>query len=259
MDKLISNIQQTFNTMNQDNNNKTLLQNQQINQDKINELLEKSSDAIMCGPSCQKLKITEELKKKYLDAETNVKTAPTKLEQTKKNYYVYAEGRTYYDNMREEELTAKAEQISKLLTDTFNDEISNANTMNMYLNTALINSENTKDLLKEYLEKNEVLKLKLRERQGDILTNNRKTYYETEALDRLKLWYSFFWWIYYIVAFILILALIFSPNKLTLLLKVILATAIVFYPYYITYVVKWIYSNILWLKNKIPVNVYNNI
>jgi len=35
-----------------------------------------------------------------------------------------------------------------------------------------------KDLLNQYLEKNELLKLKLRERHGDILTNDRKTYYD---------------------------------------------------------------------------------
>ena len=89
MDKLFSNIQQNINKMKQNGNKETLLQRQQISQDKINELLEKSSEAIMCGPSCQKLKVSEELKQKYLDAETNMQTAPIKLEQSKKNYYIW--------------------------------------------------------------------------------------------------------------------------------------------------------------------------
>ena len=102
MDNLFSNIQQSFNKsgFNKSGFNKTnLLNQQQINQQKINELLDKSADAIMCGPSCQKLRITEELKQKYLDAETNMQTAPVKLEESKKNYYVYSEGSSYYDNM----------------------------------------------------------------------------------------------------------------------------------------------------------------
>jgi len=259
MDKLFSNIQQNLNKINQDGNKKTLLQRQQISQDKINELLEKSSQAMLCGPTCQKLKVTDELKQKYLDAETNMKTAPIKLEQSKKNYYIFTEGRTYYDNMQEEELNKKANMTSQLLAENFNDEISSANTMNTYLNTALINSENTKELLKEYLEKNQLLKAKLRERHGDILTNDRKTYYETEAYENLVLWYRFFWWIYYIVVLMLILALVFSGSGLTLIKKIVIAIVFIFYPYYIDYVVKWIYGKIMWLLSKIPKNVYNNL
>ena len=115
MDNLFSNIQQSLNQMNQNDTKQSLLQSQQANQDKINELLEKSSEAIMCGPTCQKMKVTEELKQKYLDAETNMQTAPIKLEQSKKNYYIYTEGRPYYDNMKEEELTKKAETISQMV------------------------------------------------------------------------------------------------------------------------------------------------
>lgn len=256
MDKLFSNIQQKIN---ESGDNKNLLQRQQISQYKINELLEKSSQAILCGPSCQKLKVTEQLKQKYLDAETNMQTAPIKLDQSKKNYYIYTEGRPYYDNMKEEELKTKADTVSQLLKKNFNDEITSANTMNSYLNTALINSENTKELLKEYLEKNQILKLKLRERHGDILTNDRKTYYETDALERLQSWYSLFWWIYYIVVLMLFFALIFSPSKLSIILKIILTGLLVFYPYYITYVVKWIYGQFVWIKSKIPINVYNDL
>ena len=85
MDTLFTNIQQTL----QPNDKNTLLQRQQLNQDKINQLLEQSAEALACGPTCQKLKISEELKQKYLDAETNMQTAPIQLEETKKNYYIY--------------------------------------------------------------------------------------------------------------------------------------------------------------------------
>lgn len=257
MDKLFSNIQQSFNQINQDDNKKTLLQSQQISQQKINELLEKSSQAMMCGPSCQKIKVTEELKQKYLDAETNMQTAPIKLEQSKKNYYIYTEGRPYYNNMKEEELKAKADKVSELIEENFNNEVSSSNTMNTYLNTALINSENTKELLKEYLEKNQVLKLKLRERHGDILTNDRKTYYETDALNTLNLWHRFFWYIYYILVIILILALILFTSNLTIIKKIIIAVLFVFYPYYITYI--YLLLNSVYISIRIPKNVYNDL
>lgn len=262
MDQFISNIKQSLPSLPTSNNqipNQTLLQQQQANQQKINQLLEQSSQALLCGPTCQKLKVSEELKQKYLDAQTNLQIAPIKLEETKKNYYVYTEGQTYYNNIQEEELKKKANELSQSLEESFNNEVSNANTMNSYLNTALINSENTKELLKQYLEKNQILKLSLREKHGDILTNDRKTYYENSALERLSLWYKFFWYIYYIGILILILALIFSPSNLNWLKKSIIIIIFIFYPYYISYIVNWFKQ--IWDKivENIPKNVYNNL
>jgi hypothetical protein len=85
---LLSQIQKNLTNKNNPNA-QSLLQSQQLSQEKINELLEQSSQAIMCGPECQKAKVSEDLKQKYLDAETNMQTAPMQLDQSKKNYYVY--------------------------------------------------------------------------------------------------------------------------------------------------------------------------
>ena len=152
------------NTKNQHLNQKNLLKKQQISQDKINQLLELSSQELICGPDCQQQKISTELKQKYLDAQTNLQTAPINLENTKKNYYVYTEGGPFYDNMLETELQQKADTISTLLSENFNSEVSDANVMNVYLNTALINSKYTTELLENYLEKNKQLKLLIKPR-----------------------------------------------------------------------------------------------
>jgi hypothetical protein len=254
MEQLLTNIQQSFNQTNTTTNKETLLQKQQISQEKINELLEQSSQAIMCGPDCQKKKVSEELRQKYLDAETNIQTAPIKLEQSKKNYYIYTEGDSYYSNMKEEELKKKADVISKLLTENFNNQVSNTNTMNTYLNTALINSTNTEELLEDYLEKNKILKIKLREGNGDILTNDRKTYYENEALNRLILWNYILWYIYVFLFIILSIFLLFSPI-IYLPLMVVFAC----YPYIINDIIKWFYRKYIWITSKIVKNVYIDI
>ncbi len=255
MDKLFSSIQQTL----QPNDKNSLLQNQQLNQDKINDLLNKSAEALLCGPDCQKMKITDELKQKYLDAETNIQTAPIKLEQTKKNYYVYKEGRPFYDNMLEEELKKKAEKISELLGESFNEEVSSANTMNQYLNTALINSEYTSELFKKYTSENKELKLQLRNSRGDILTNDRKTYYETDALNQLQLWYRFWWYIYYILVIVFTIAIFVSPSELTTVKKVVIFVLLIFYPYYVDYIVRWVQGLYMSIYNRLPKNVYNDL
>ena len=267
MDKLFSTLQQSLNNVNKNTNNDinksndktTLLERQQQSQQKISELLDQSTEALMCGPTCQKLKLTDELKQKYLDAETNMQTAPINLEQSKKNYYVYSEGRPYYDNMKEEELKVKSDNISKSLATNFKEDISSANTMNTYLNTALINSQYTEDLLNEYLEKNKLLKLKLGVGQGDILTNDRKTFYQVDALTSLQLWHRFWWYIYYILVLMLVIAFVFSPSSLSVVVRVLIFILVIMYPYYINIIVSWIYNLWVTVTNRLPKNVYNNL
>ena len=240
-------------------NQQKLLKRQRNSQETINQLLELSSQELICGPDCQQQKISTELKQKYLDAQTNLQTAPINLENTKKNYYVYAEGIPFYNNMLEEELQQKANKISTLVSENFDSEISDANVMNLYLNTALINSKYTTELLENYLEKNKNLKLQLKERYGDILTNDRKTYYETDALNTLTFWYKLFWYIYYVLVIILVLVFIFSSIDLPKMTKIIISILVIFYTYYIDYVLRWVYG--LWklLISRLPKNVYNNL
>jgi len=240
-------------------NQQKLLKRQRNSQETINQLLELSSQELICGPDCQQQKISTELKQKYLDAQTNLQTAPINLENTKKNYYVYAEGIPFYNNMLEEELQQKANKISTLVSENFDSEVSDANVMNLYLNTALINSKYTTELLENYLEKNKNLKLQLKERYGDILTNDRKTYYETDALNTLTFWYKLFWYIYYVLVIILVLVFIFSSIDLPKITKIIISLLVIFYTYYIDHVVRWVYG--LWklLISRLPKNVYNNL
>lgn len=240
-----------------------LLQKQQISQEKINRLLEQSAQALMCGPTCQKLKTTDELQQKYLNAQTNVKTAPIKLEQSKREFYTFTEGSAFYSNMQEEELKKKAEEIADQIKTHFNDELENANTMNQYLNTATINSNYTKELLAKYVTKNQELKQELRSTRGDILTNDRKTYYETDALNTLESWYKFMLGIYYLLAIVLLIFFVTNWSvgsaATSLIKKIIVFILVFFYPFYIHYVLRMLSQFFTRIYNKLPKNVYNSL
>lgn len=237
-----------------------LLQKQQISQEKINRLLEQSAQALMCGPTCQKLKTTDELQQKYLNAQTNVKIAPIKLEQSKREFYTFTEGSAFYNNMQEEELKKKAEEIAGLIKSNFNDELENANTMNQYLNTATINSNYTKELLAKYVAKTQELKQELRNTRGDILTNDRKTYYETDALNTLESWYKFMLGIYYLLVLVLLIFFVTNWSAATSLVKkIIIFILVFFYPFYIHYVLRMLSQFFTGIYNKLPKNVYNSL
>ena len=244
-------------------NTENLLKKQQISTEKLNSLLEQSVNTLSCGPTCQKAKIEKELKQKYLDAQTNIKTAPDKLETTRKNYYVFTEGKTFYDDMLEEELKKKAEIMGKMLAENFRDEIINVKTMNSYYNTSLNNSDYTKELYAVYLEKNKIIQNGIKNHHADVVTNDRKTYYETEAIQDLKGWYTLFWYIYnlfVIPIFIFALARRSSDNFFVkIIINIITLLIAIAYPYLIDYIARFIYGFFHSAWKQLPKNVYNNL
>ena len=235
-----------------------LLKKQQKTTEKLTALLEQSTAALSCGPTCQKLKTSDDLKQKYLKAQTNLQTAPIQLENSKKNYYVFTEGEPYYNDMLEAELQKKAEIITKLLAENFIDEIKNAKTMNSYYSTELENSSNTKELYNIYLVKNREIQKSIKGHHGDVLTNDRKTYYETDALEKLLAWYDLFWYMYYAIVIIFVISIGFNES-IGIPKKIIFIFFAVIYPYIIDYILKKIYSFFHSIWKQLPKNVYNDL
>jgi hypothetical protein len=254
----ITNMAETKETSDTTKDSEKLLKKQQNSTEKLSALLEQSLNVLNCGPDCQREKIKEELKKKYQDAETNLQTAPVQLETSKKHYYVFTEGRPFYNEMLEKELKKKAELMGKMITDNFQDEIINAKTMNSYYNTELINSDHTKELYAVYLEKNKVIQDGIKNHHADVLTNDRKTYYETEALEELKNWYTFFLYVYFFVMCIFGFALFFKTS-LHFIVRIIILLIACWFPYYIDFIVRFIYGVFHSAWKQLPKNVYNDL
>ena len=236
-----------------------LLKQQQASTEKLTALLEQSLNTLSCGPACQKTKIGEELNQKYLNAQTNIQTAPIQLETTKKNYYVFTEGRPYYDNMLENELKEKAKILTKLLAENFKEEIFNAKTMNSYYNTELTNSSYTKELYAVYLEKNKLIQNTIKNHHADVLTNDRKTYYETEALDELKFWYSLLWYAFNLFAMPLLIFTLITRTSFHFIARIIIIFIVSAYPYYADPIARSIYGVFHSLWKSLPKNVYNDL
>ena len=123
-----------------------LLTKQMTTNTQINDMLNQTLAAITVSPQQQRNQTLDSLQQKYLDAQTNLQTAPLQLEASKKNYYVYKNGETSYNNMLENELEQKANLITQQISNKFNEETNNAHIMNSYYNTEIINSANTIEL-----------------------------------------------------------------------------------------------------------------
>lgn len=228
---------------------------------KLNQLLEKSAKQLTCGPDCQHDKKAERLKQNYQDAELNVDTAPAELEQARKKYYIFSKGEAYYDNFKEKELQTEAAKLTKEINNAWNEEIAKCDTLNAYYETELINKEHIDDLYTSFREKSEHLRSQLHDKRGDILTNQRKTYYENEEIYNLQKWGKSWTYIYYFI----LICLIFCWGMKTpwtiknLIIMAVKITLLGLYPYYIYSVGKWTWEWILFFVNMIPYNIYTRL
>lgn len=216
--------------------NETVLKKQQETTAKLNALLAQSADALTCGPTCQKIRTSEELEQNYLNSQTNMLTAPIELENARKQYYTFTKGDGAYNTMLEDDLKKKADMIGKEISAKFLEEVKKANVLNAYYNTDLINSKNTTELYDDYSSKNKHFETVIRNIHGDILTHDRKSYYENQSYEKSDSWYTILIYIYYLLVFVFLLGLIFSPNQLKLMQKIGILFIFIIYPFVMKYI-----------------------
>jgi hypothetical protein len=169
----------------------------QINQ--INTLISQATDSILCNSDCKKNRESERLKEKYLNAQTNLLTAPNQVEISQKNYITFTEGESAYIELQEQQLQEKAEIISDTFIEKCNEESIKINTQIDSYSGLLLNFKNVLDLFKKYKIENIELLKELKEETNDILTNERKTYYQNQHIDTLKIYYYYILFIMYII------------------------------------------------------------
>jgi hypothetical protein len=217
------------------------LRNQQKLTNQLNNLLEISANSLLCGPSCQREKNLKTLQQNYLDAQTAVQTAPLHLEDSKKQYITLKDGEAEYNRMRLKELEKEADDLIGKIRHTFNEQIKQVFILISYLDTELTNSQNTEELLQNVTAKDAILGETIKDKASQLITNDRKSYYETQELDRLAMWSSIFTTIYYILLLVLTIEVAFS-DTLSLAVKFSILVVLYLYPVVINWLVLLLYK-----------------
>jgi len=267
MDQLLSSIMNSQPTTNTTNTNPSttdvnnLLSKQMNTNSSINSLIDNATKLVMCPPgsACEKENVSAELNRQLQDAITNEQVAPLRLANAKRYYYTYTQGQSSYNGMLEKELQEKSRLITKQIGDKFLEEVKNAVTMNMFFNTSQINSENTVELYNEYLKKNAEMAEIIKGSRGAVLTNDRKTYYEMEAMEKLKMWYTLIISIYWILVITFILSIFFSTSTMSRTKQIILVVLLILYPFIIHKVVVYFYNLFSTTIKNTETNIYMDL
>jgi hypothetical protein len=228
-----------------------------FNLNNFNELISKASDAILCNSDCQKKKQEELLKQKYLNSKTNLVTAPSQEYIAEKNYIVFTKGQIAYNDFLDNKLEDTANQISEKFINNFNEEVKKIKSEISSYSGILINFRNIVDLYLNYKRENIELYKKLKEETNDVLTNERKTYYEDQNINRLKSFYSYLFLTIYVIFVICFgsFTLIY-PSSYSWKVKLIIFIGLIILPFISTWIVGKLIYLLYEIYDLLPKNVY---
>jgi hypothetical protein len=229
----------------------------QFDLNKFNSFLDAASQAISCDANCQRNNTSEELKNKYINAESNLTLAEPQYQIAKQNYYTYVSGQNGYNEMLEKELTEKADLFKQEFKDKYNLEKTKILSQLDTYDGLLINFKNIVGLYEKYKKENYDLTKQLKEETNDVLTNERKTYYEDQQNDVLNLYYYYFLLVFYIIIVICfgVFSLIY-PSSYNWKVRSFIFLLFVVTPFISTWVLGKIIQIIYWLFSLLPKNVY---
>ena len=235
-----------------------LIKCQQESTNKLNSLLDQYSKQVMCGPDCQREKTTASLKQKMLDAQTNIQSGPTQLAQAKKAYYTYVGGEGAYTKALEKDLTAEAEQIATAAQTEFDKLIANAKAMLNYYEGITASYKNTKELYSDYTNRNLLVEQEIKKDHGDVLTNDRKTFYEKQQYDNIVQWYRLLMSVFYFVVYIFALGIIVLQSEMSRVKQIAIFIVLFFFPLYIQWLGN-LFNELINYFSPIKKNVYKTL
>ena len=233
---------------------------QNNNLDKFNSMIDQATQAISCGPDCQNQQTSEQLKQDYLNAQTNLATAPNNVYVSRKNFVVYNEGQPAYDELINTELSEQAQSLSSYYQTNFNSESQNINFNIDTYSGLLINLINIFDLYLKYKKDNTEMLKQLKDETNDILTNDRKTYYQDEGINNLNLYYHYFFLLIYIIVVLCYIVYNFMyTSQLSILVRGIIFVLMILLPFFSTWILEKIVAFVHDVYNWLPKNMHKQL
>jgi hypothetical protein len=230
-----------------------------IMNNKITDLINKSSDSITCPPGsqCMIQKTTNKLKEEYEKAkfDLNIK-APDQFKEAQKKYIIYTEGEQAYQNLEynlaqefvEDHVLQFIENYQLLFEVTYYK--------NKILQTKVDSYKYIFNVLLQTIANNGKIENELEITDNKILTNDRKSFYEQENYNSLKWWFKFWMYIYIFFLVIFIIAIFLGDSEFTFLQKLgVLSIFIIYIPIAEPVTFGIIYF-IHFIKSLLPKNVY---
>ena len=230
-----------------------------FNIDQFNDFIDSANQALTCDATCQQNQTASELEQKYLDAKSNLLSAPSELAQAAQNFITFTKGTSGYQEYQEQQFEIQANESANTYSSKFNQEVDKVQSEIKTYKILLQNYSNVVDLRDKYEKDVKYFKSKLKTKSSEMITNDRKTYYEDQENENLE-YYYYLLNIFYILLVILYLILHFTHSS-SVDWKIRVAIFHFMIVYYL--VGTFVFGKILLISNKImgflPKNVYKTL
>ena len=212
-----------------------------------------------CDAECQQQKKLASLKQNYYNALNNLNSAPEKVQATYQAYLTFAEGGGAYQQYQQGTVQQEAETKANNIQTNFNNEIENAQRLLSSYSGLYENYYNIYELNNIYKDENYDLQIEADTSDSDALTNDRKTYYELQAIDSLQKYYWILSIIYTIVVIYFIISMLTKQSIYSATKKVFVLLFLIIYPFISLWLVlkaNYLYNYII---NLFPKDQYQNL
>lgn len=229
----------------------------QFDINKFNTMVNQATDAILCNADCRKQRQSDLLEQKLTEAKVNLQTAPQQYQVAEKNYVTFTQGTGAYNELRDKKLQEAADKIATAFLENFNEDLSLVNSQINTYEGLLINYRNVLDLFKKYATENAKLKKELKEEANDVLTNERKTFYEDQNIGSLKNVYFYFLLVIYIIFTISFGIFSFTfPSQKSMVTRILTFAFLLMLPFFSTWILGMFIALCYAIYNMLPKNVY---
>jgi hypothetical protein len=228
-----------------------------INQ--FNDFLNKANEALSCDASCQENKKSNNLRRKYLESKTNLLTAPEQVEVSFKNYLTYTKGDDAYNEYHDKELETKAHTVVSQFRDNFHEGIQKTAKLYDTYSGLLLNFNHVSDLYIKLVQENTKLELEVKNKYSDVLTNDRKTYYEDQSIDNLRFYHKIFMGLYIIILIVFVVSIFMFPSSLSKGVLFAIVLIFIIYPFVCNKIFLFLFDIYNSILGVLPKNVYKDI
>ena len=230
-----------------------------FNLNNFNDLISQANELINCGPSCSQNQTTTQLKQNYLDAQSNMISAPQQLFTAQKNYISYTKGESGYNEFLDKQLEEKADTVANSYQLKFNSDVEIIKQKNKIYDGLVINYNNLIDLYKKYKIENDKMIYVLKNKSSDILTNDRKTYYEDQGITTLKTYYFMFLCFYIFIVVVFLLSILLVKSNVKMSTRLFILFLMVIYPFICYGFFHLLYKLFNQIRSYFPSNAYRTL
>lgn len=226
----------------------------------LNDFIQSAKSTLLCDSACQKQKQSQQLKDDYLNAITNLKTAKNQVDTSEKNYITFTKGSSGYSQFQTNKYSENSTKVVNAFKTNFENQVQQIQNKITTYSGLLKNYNNVYELYARHADENKELKNGLNNSHSEVNTNDRKTYYENQEIERLDSIYKYILWPIYILTVIVYCISVFVyPSSFNWKIKLVLVVLLIVLPFVSTFLLSLLVKGVYMVYGLLPQNAYLNL